>query len=839
MLRLTLAQMRRSLGRLVAAAIAIAIGTAFVAATLLTGGVIKRASYDSVTASFAEADLVVDGDARGLLDAVRAVPGVVAADPIAVSGVQLRNGAAQSWQLLLPVASDPSLSSVVVTEGTVPTKDDEVAVPTDVARRLHVGIGDHLEVAWTTWSDGDLRGQGHTQQATVTGLTDDPAGAWTGYGGASLATFDAMVRWTGSADDIGGGGLLVAAPRDTAAVQARLATVTSAPVLTRDQAAEKTIRETGDGSNVVVGAILAFAAVALVVAALVISNTFQVIVAQRTRTLALLRCVGAVRGQLRRSVLVEAGILGLGASAVGVLLGTGVAQAALAVLGRVQDDMPLPDYVSVTPVVVLVPVLVGTVVTVLAALVPARAATRVAPVAALRPVDVPDVATRAGRLRLAFAALLFAGGTGLLVLAVVGAKASPGDAMELLALGILGGALSFVGVLVGAVFWVPRAVALVGRLLGRAGPTARLAAANTVRNPRRTAATSTALLIGVTLVALMSTGAASARTSMAAELDTHYKVDIELTSDDLGYGTTIADGVLQSVADVRGVEDAVEVPAMQVQVGDQWYTAYSVTPEVASVLRDQRIVDALRDDQVVVTHVGPTEPQRAVRVDGSSGLRVGDGEATVRLHVIESTTYGEAAYLTPTTFDAIAAGPVDRTTIWARIASDADASQVLDEVRDAVSDQPLAVESPVATRAQYEQVIDTLLAIVIGLLAVAVVIALVGVANTLSLSVIERRRESATLRAIGLTRRRLRLSLAAEGMLIAGVGAVFGILLGVLYGWAGASIAFGALGDAELVVPWRDVAAIVAIALGAGLLASVLPARSAVRTPPVAALAVD
>ena len=118
-------------------------------------------------------------------------------------------------------------------------------------------------------------------------------------------------------------------------------------------------------------------------------------------------------------------------------------------------------------------------------------------------------------------------------------------------------------------------------------------------------------------------------------------------------------------------------------------------------------------------------------------------------------------------------------------------------------------------------------------------IALVGVANTLSLSVIERRRESATLRAIGLTKRRLRLSLAAEGMLISGVGGVLGVVLGVLYGWAGSAIAFGAMGDARLAVPWTDLAVILVVAVGAGLLASVLPARSAVRTSPVAALAVD
>ena len=144
-----------------------------------------------------------------------------------------------------------------------------------------------------------------------------------------------------------------------------------------------------------------------------------------------------------------------------------------------------------------------------------------------------------------------------------------------------------------------------------------------------------------------------------------------------------------------------------------------------------------------------------------------------------------------------------------------------------------------AEREQYEQIIDTLLAIVVGLLGVAVVIALIGVANTLSLSVIERRREHALLRATGLTRGQLRGVLASEGLLIAGVGAVLGAVLGLVYGWAGTAVILGGTGDVVLAVPWLSLLGVGAVAALAGLLASVLPARSAVRTPPVAALAAE
>ncbi len=185
-------------------------------------------------------------------------------------------------------------------------------------------------------------------------------------------------------------------------------------VLTHDQRAAQSAAQLTGSTDVLTGVVLAFAAVSLLVASLVIANTFQVLIAQRTRTLALLRCVGADRRQLRRSVLLEASIVGLAASATGVLLGIGLVQAALTILGRT-TDVPLPSTVSITVAVVLVPLVVGTAVTLLASLAPARAATRVSPLAALRPVD-PSVRDRAGRVRAVFSALMVVGGAALLAL---------------------------------------------------------------------------------------------------------------------------------------------------------------------------------------------------------------------------------------------------------------------------------------------------------------------------------------------------------------------------------------------------------------------------------------
>ncbi len=843
MIRLTLAQMRRSAGRLTAAAIAIAIGTAFVAATLLTGEVIKRTSYDAVTAQFAQADLVVTSAAstsetQELLTSVRGVPGVEAADELAATGVQATTGSRLTWLFVLAAMPDERLSTVTVGEGREPSADDEIALPPSAAERLRVAVGDTIEIVTSEPAD-DGSYQDVTSPVTVVGLSEDPAGAWTQQGGAAIATPAAVASW--SFDD-GSTTILVAAPQDTAAAQSAIAVANpDAKVVTRDEAAADAVAQLADDSDIITTFVLGFAALALVVAALVIANTFQVLVAQRTRTLALLRCVGAVRGQLRRSVLLEAAILGFTASAAGLLAGAGLAQGALTVLGRMDLDVPLPATITMTPAVVVVPLVVGTLVTVLASLVPARSATRVSPVAALRPADNPEVGTRGGKVRLAFALLLTIGGLVLLVGSVAGARAEASDPVTWLGLGMLGGALSFVGVLVGAVFWVPKVVGLVGRLIARTSPAGRLAAANTVRNPRRTAATSAALLIGVTLVALMSTGAASARSSLSTTLDSHFPVDlsVEVMGGDDGATAGIDPAIVAAVESVTGVEAAEPVKQTDLRFVDdpagRTYSLYGVSPEAAAMVRSDGLRSALADGAIVVADPGRDLGSQVAVTDRTGAT---SGATTAPDLVYSDAVTGADAYTTWSTFDEVAPDTA-ATILWVRISSDSDAGVVAEDVRSALDGFPVGVVSPAAERAQYERIIDTMLAIVVGLLGVAVLIALIGVANTLSLSVLERRRESATLRAVGLTRRSLRWMLAVEGMLIAGVGALLGLALGVLYGWAGASIVFGGLGDLRLAVPWADLGIVLAVALAAGLLASVLPARSAVRTPPVAALAVD
>jgi putative ABC transport system permease protein len=861
MIRLTLAQMRRSVARLAAAGIAIAIGTGFVAATLVASDLIRTATTDSVAAPFARADLVVTAGGEQLrptdLRAVAAAPGVAAVAPLAVTGEDVSATGRTINAEFTGTTTDARLEPQRVHDGAFPAADDEVALPVGQAKRLGVDVGDTVTVTVAGSYDAEgARAPDRTYRLHVVGTLDDPYGAWTEAGGAGVVTATTFEGWLaadyGSADDVTYSDALVAlepgasAAHATAALEA-LPLPDGARVLTREALARELAAQATGDDDVFTYVVLTFAAIALVVAALVIANTFQVLVAQRARTLALLRCVGSSKGQLGRSVVFEAGVLGLVGSTIGVLLGTGLAQLVLTVL-RGRTTTPLPSSIEVSPVAVLVPLVVGTLVTVVASLAPARAATRVAPLAALRPSDAPTLTTRAGRVRGTLALLAVVGGLGLLGIAVLaGTQGSPEIG---LALGVLGGAVSFVGILVGSVFWMPRVVHAAGAALGRAGASSRHASANTLRNPRRTTATTTALHNGVTLVAMMATGAGSARVSLGSTLDEHYPVDAVVQSYDGEDGTGLTPALRARLAETEGVRRVVPLASTdgELELGTETsgVALFGVDPAAArAVVRNPAVFAGLDDTSIVVDrlqgYVGDTKLHDGdtvtLRATDSNGDPTGAG---VRLKVHVATISAGDVYVTPAVLARLAPHATTATA-WLAFADHADAADTLAAVQDTVADEDssIGVVGPAAEHASMEKVVDTILSIVLGLLAVAVVIALVGVANTLSLSVLERRRESATLRAIGLTSGQLRWMLAQEGMLIAGVGAVLGIVLGVAYGWAGAAAALGAYGPSPLVVPWATLGTILVVALVAGLVASVLPGRSAARTPPVAALAVE
>lgn len=859
--RLTLGQMRRSAGRLTAAGVAIVISTAFVAVTLLAGGVIQGTTHDMIAAQYARADVVVKtADAGSFepadVDAVAAVDGVKTVQPLANWYGDLRNGGKGGYQTFAPVPDDPRLSPLELTDGTWPAADDEVALTPDSAERLAVGLGDTVTLKRTLYPEGWAESQAEdpaaelgepkdiTEKLTVTGLADDPYGAYAAFGGAAAvpaATLDAWnadepypepVRELLIALDTPLDGGDVPSDLDAAVIAAADGVEGGVTVDTTEEVAtQKTADQTGGQDLVFLVFVMTFAAIALLIAAMVITNTFQVLVAQRTRTLALLRCIGADTGQLYRSVLLEAAILGVVASAVGIVAGAVLAQAALMVAPAFDLGVPLPTAITLTWQSVVLPLAVGAGVTVLAALAPARSATRVAPLAALRPSDAPTLQARAGRARLVISLLCLVGGFAVLALGVVlGVGGTPQFGL-IAAVG--GGALAFFGVVLSAVLWLPKVAAGLGSLVARTGPAARLAVANTLRNPRRTSATSVALLIGVTLVTMMSTGAASARMSAESLLDEQYPYDVSVTPssdeylEDLRAGVTDTPGITATALVTHGSVTMAGVEDRSVTATDPGELAAVVNvPEQARLLTEGKVLLS----QDTADEMALADGDRTT-VSGPAG--------SVDLDVVVTTAQPLNMLLTTADLARVT-DDTTMTDIWARI-SGAEATDVLADVQDAAAeiDGDAFVMGPAAQAAQFRQVVDVILGIVVGLLAVAVVIALIGVTNTLSLSVIERTRESATLRAIGLSKEQLRGMLAVEGVLIAGVGAILGIVLGLVFGWSGAATALSIMGDVRYAVPWTDLGVVLAVALVAGLLASVLPARAAARTSPVAALGVE
>ncbi|GHH75804.1 ABC transporter permease [Promicromonospora soli] len=866
--RLTLGQMRRSVGRLTAAGVAIVISTAFVTVTLLAGGVIQGTTHDMVAAQYARADLVVSATDQEQgsfgaddVSAVAAVDGVDTVQPLVSWMGDLRNGGKGGYLAFAPVPEDSRLSPLELTDGAWPAADDEVALTPQVAERLEVGVGDTVTLARTLYPDGWADSQESvdpaadpaaelgepeevTETLTVTGLADDPYGAYATYGGAAAVPAATLDAWNAAepypnpvsellvALDVPPAGDSVPAPLSEAIQAAADGVAGGTSVATTEEVATaKTAEQTGGQDLVFFVFVMTFAAIALLIAAMVITNTFQVLVAQRIRTLALLRCIGAGTGQLYRSVLLEAAILGAVASAVGIVTGAVLAQAALLVAPAFDLGVPIPTTITPTWQSVVLPLAVGAGVTVLAALAPARSATRVAPLAALRPSDAPTLHARSGRARLVISLLCVVGGFTALGGGV--ALGMSGGTQFGLVAAVGGGALAFFGVVLSAVLWLPRFAAALGALVARTGPAARLAVANTLRNPRRTAATSTALLIGVTLVTMMSTGAASARMSADSLLDETFPYDVSVSTSSPDYVEDVRD----AVADTPGVAATALVTNAIVTLGD---------------MEDAGIIAADPQDLAAMVNVSDeaerlTDGSILLSQDEADQMSLSEGDRTT----VSGTDGSVDLAVVITTADplnhTITAADLSRITdddtwtdVWAHI-SGADATTVLADVQDAAAqvDGEAFVMGPAAQAAQFRQVVDVILGIVVGLLAVAVVIALIGVTNTLSLSVIERTRESATLRAIGLSKEQLRGMLAVEGVLIAGVGAILGIVLGLVFGWAGAATALSVMGDVRYAVPWTDLTAVLAVALVAGLIASVVPARAAVRTHPVAALAAE
>jgi putative ABC transport system permease protein len=566
--------------------------------------------------------------------------------------------------------------------------------------------------------------------------------------------------------------------------------------------------------------ILVFAGISLFVGALVIANTFTILLAQRARDLALLRCVGAVRAQIARSVVAEGLVIGAAGAAVGVALGYVVALLGVSAIGHWAPATPMGG-ATLTVGGVLLPVLLSVAVTVAASYLPARRAGAQSPLAALQPQDAVQVSSKAGALRLVAAVgFLAAGAAGLLI-----------GLQSVLVAGLAGGMLSFVGVLLLTPVLVPAVIRAAGPLARLAGVPGRLAHSNSLRNPRRTAATSTALLIGVTLITSVVVGSASVSNKVNTSLDSNHPADLVVTSAE----GALPRGIGDQLAAVDGVRRAVEVPGVDARLDGDRVTVLGIDDSALAALHGRSLRD-LRPDEVAI----PAEAGTFGDVAAGDRLRLRVGDRIRELRVRYAFGLGNSPIVRRTTLDGLGGEPTPRAA-WIKADPGADAGDVTTDVSAITKGADLDLTGGLPDRAEILKILSIVLAITVGFLAIAVLIALIGVGNTLSLSVLERVRENSLLRAMGLERSGLRAMLAIEALLMAGVSAVLGIALGTAYAWFGVKTVTDGIFDSapSLMVPWAQIGLIFVVAAAAGLIACVLPARRAARIAPAAGLVAD
>jgi putative ABC transport system permease protein len=716
-----------------------------------------------------------------------------------------------------------------ITEGEFASGPGQVVIDAGTADKQGLEVGDDVEI----------QGRGPAGEYTITGIAS--FGDVDSIGTATFAIFDLaeaqrVFDKSGAFDEILVGGDGSVPPPE---LRQRIADQVGGVKVQSAEAQDRfTLDGLKEGISFLKYILLAFGVIAVFVGAFTIFNTLSITIAQRAREFALARAIGATRRQVLRSVIVEALALGAIASVIGVAAGLGIAKGLSSLMASMGLDLPQTATVFAGRTVI-VALTVGILVTVLAGLGPALRATRVAPVSIMR--EGAELPASRGSRRLPKIAL----GVIALALAVLGfGLFAPG--VEIGArMGMLGpGALLlFVGVALASPRLVPPLASGLGRIAARFGGSAgRLARSNAMRNPGRTASTAASLMIGIALVAFVTVIGAGLRDSTRGALADQVRADYAVVATD-GWspidpkataaaaevpGVETATGIVQSPAQAFGEDakvDGVDTGAITQVFGFDWEDGSDAT------LTD------LRSDQAVVT--------KAFADDHD--LSTGDGFATTAPSG-EKLELEVAGITDPDKFNALGLGEItvgratfdsaftaERERYGFVTVADGDSAATAAALDKALAGFP-TVEAQTATEFETEQSkwVDQILAIFYVLLALAVIVSLFGIVNTMALSVVERTREIGMLKAIGMTRRQVRRMVRHESLITSLIGAVLGIAVGLFL----AGLATVALSSEGLrfALPIGSLVAFTAIAGVAGTLAAILPARRAARLNPLEAL---
>jgi len=834
--------------RLLMSTFAIVIGVAFVSGSLIFTDTLSR-SFEAIFAS-SVGDVIVrpeggtndDGSPTtrtmpaSLVEELADVEGAARADGNVTSfsvfvvdtdgkvvGGQGAPGLGLNWNDA-PAAN--GLEGLSIAEGRVPSGPGEVVLDEGTAERAGYEVGDTIHLVTSSADAAVLRPE-------LVGTATFAEGGSTN--GATLTIFD-----TESAQDLFVGGKdvyndawVTAEGVSQEELVANVQEVLPAgyEAVTGDEAADEAASDLVEAISFISTFLLIFAGISLVVGSFLIVNTFSILVAQRSRELALLRAIGASRRQVTRSVLFEALVLGFVGSTVGLGLGVLLAMGIRALFATFGLDLSGSDliFAARTPVAAYV---VGILVTVVAAYVPARRSARIAPVAALRDdVAMPESALH-WRL-IAGIALIVAGAGGMLA-GLYADVPSPGWWVG-------GGILAVLLGVAGAAPVISRPVVAVATTVYRRvyGPVGNLAGQNSLRNPRRTAATASALMIGLALVTTMSILGSSAKASVDATIEENFHGDL-VVSNVIGmpFSTSIADGI----ETVEGVETVSRMRYSSMSFDDR-ETISGIEPrtltEVAAVPTSSGSLADLGPGTVAIDQGLAEEDDLAVGDVVTLPFPNGEEELEVVAVYADNDPVLWTSYATTLQTLEDAGYPAADSYLLITIDDAADAAAVQEAVEAETTDLPTVTVKDQAGFAEEQRApIDQMLLLIYALLGLALVIAVLGIVNTLALSVIERTREVGLLRAIGLSRGQLRRMVRLEAIVIAVLGAVLGVGMGLVFGLAlMASLADDGL-EVIAVPGWQLLGYVVAAGL-VGVLAAWFPARRAARLDVLQAIATE
>lgn len=895
MWKIALKLMRKSVRMLIASGIAILIGSMFMSATLLFANSVDDLMVRNATNEFGSANYAIsfrnpnsspssEIHYKDLhLDEISKMPGVngIRSDD-ATALVRVEKGDKSVTSIAWSNGLYGNLPVYKSTEGRDPQEIGEITLIKSIAKSIHANIGDTITLVKVDDTGGDKE---KSYDVRVVGLVDDGehsqipfSNRGTYLGGITndfcaklenIENFDNQVVQSKVYMSIDESKINDLSPKINALLPSRFS------LMSRHEVGVRSVRNVSNGTNFVTMFLLSFGILALLISSLVIANTFQVLVAQRRRTLALLRVIGAQSHQLYAAVLLEAAILGVISAAVGVLCAIGFMGAISNVNINSGPLSKIPLIVSLPAIVW--PIAIGTIVTVLASMSAARSATKVTPMEALRPMDlIKD--KRASIIRAVFGVLFIV--VGILATAlsatslasmIAGKSPNAGSDSWMTLLGAMFGcALVFIGIIITATFWMPFAMKATGAIMALCGPASKVANANVQRNPRRVAATGTALLIGVTLVSTVVTGAICGKATLKGVVDDRYSVDIIIQ------GKNVDESLAADISKISGIKHTELLPAVPMTFKNaKGKTEYAMAVGVDNVNQLKNVMHTdldgvnINKDSILLPKFneeggepfelkkgnldlqayvekyssGETDSDNITPFTGTN-TDSSNNDKSITVKQVQFKKYRNVniysrntAFVSKSYFNNYLK-PTTHILLISVDSSKANLVDIVKNIRNITSSYAeVMAAGSVFERAQWESAIDVMMMLLVGLIAVAVVIALIGVANTLSLSVIERTKESATLRAIGITRGQVRRSLALEATLISLTSTVSGLIVGTVFGWIGSYMVFSVIGKVPFVVDWAIYAVLALIALLAALLSSVLPARRAVKSSPVVALA--